>query len=500
VRSVLEKYQGLLLFEFLLAIFEAVLFSFGWLNAVLAVALVPASLALWFAARGLRDLVGETIGGKRLSLRFGMRHLMVFVCLTAVLFQLVRTLGWSLLWLIALALPPLVVAGVWLFIRSRGRTQQDGLVAVLGMAARRGLPLGPAVSAYAGLCEGRYRSRALSLADRLESGSSLPDALDALPGILPPDTAALARAGWDTNQFGPALAQAAESLRAQRRDAPSVRRTVSYPLFVLASVTMGATFMGFFITPKMRVILRDYGLAMPAPAQAAIQALDLLAMVFWMPVFLVLSAFKEVVEQFIAFSPIQSILFGVVASLVLIAGFLILCWWLVQVLNRALGNVIGIPTPDPIPRNRRGWRRSYSRDCSAVLRSLALGVESGLPMPDVLDRLAHSELGNRARWAVSGVRADIRAGRSWIASLALRKLIRPVDASVLTSAERVGNLAWALRERADALDRRRLLRLRTFAVILQPVTAVALGALVLLVALTYFLPLVAMIHAMVESV
>ncbi len=135
-----------------------------------------------------------------------------------------------------------------------------------------------------------------------------------------------------------------------------------------------------------------------------------------------------------------------------------------------------------------------------MLRSLALAVESGLPMVEVLDRLARSELSTKTCLAVLMVKADIRAGRPWIASLARRRLIRPVDASVLASAERVGNLAWSLRERADAFERRRNLRLRALAILLQPLAAIALGILVLLVALVYFLPLVTMISAMVDAI
>ncbi|HEU5117087.1 MAG TPA: type II secretion system F family protein, partial [Isosphaeraceae bacterium] len=464
------------------------------------VMLVPASLFVYFVGMWILRLSSVWIGGKSLTVRFGMRHLMVFVGLAAVGFQLARVLGWSLLWLVGLALPPMVVLGVWLFFRSWGRTQQDGLIAVLGMAASRGLPLGPAVSAYAALCGGSYRAQASALAQLLESGSTLPEALDAVPGLLPRDIAALARAGWDTNQLGPALERAGVTLRARRRDAPSLRRIIVYPLFIFGCVVVGVSFLGYFIMPKMRVILADYGVAMPASALAASKVLDFLAWLFWVPLYIVIRIAAGAIQGVYQVGPFPVPILNVVLALCLIGGFLILCWWLVRLVNRALGQVVGNSTPEYLPRRRRFVRASFSRDRAAVLRSLALAVESGLPMMEVLDRLARSELSARACVAVLMVKADIRAGRPWIASLALRHLIRPVDASVLTSAERVGNLAWSLRERAEAFERRRNLRLRAFAVLLQPLAAIALGILVLLVALAYFLPLVAMISAMVDSV
>ncbi len=369
------------------------------------------------------------------------------------------------------------------------------------MAARRGLPLGPAVSAYAGLCGGAYRARALAFANLLESGSTLPEALDALPGVLPPETAAIARAGWDTNQLGPALERACESRRVQRRDAPSARQIFAYPLFVFGFVMVGVSFLNYFVLPKMKAITSDFGLAMPGPSQFAGQILDFVSAIFWMPFAIVVMLLGELLRGGMSVAPIHSVLVGLLLGLALIAGFLVLCWWLVWMLNRALGQVVGSAKVERLPGRGRWWSwRSFSRDRATVLRSLALGVESGLPMVDVLDRLARSDLSTRLRVAVRWVEADLRAGRPWVASLAHRHLIRPVDASVLASAERVGNLAWCLRERADALDRRRNLRLRAFALVLQPVATVAIGGLVLLVALTYFLPLVAMISSLVDAV
>lgn len=497
LREVLERYQGVLLFEGLLGIFEIVLYGFGWINAVLAVVLVPGSLAAYFG--GVWAL--RRVGGRSVRLRFGMRHLMVFVCMAAVFFQLVKMMGWSLVWLVGMALPPFVVLGGWLFLRSRGSTQQEGMISVMGMAAKRGLPLGPAVRAYAGLCKGVYRRRAVDLAERMEGGLTLPEALDAVPGVLPADVAALARAGWDSNLLGAALERASEARRAEKRDAPTVRSIFAYPLFVLGFVMMGVGFLANFVLPKMQVITRDFGVAMPGATLVSIQILDVAMVILGLPFVAVFSVCEGLLRGSMSFDSVFVMFAAMVAVFGVIGGFVMICWWMVMGMNRALGHVVGNRFEGHLPRRRWWWvRRSFSRDCSAVLRSLALGVESGLPMVEVLDRLAGSELGTRVRMGVRWVEADLRAGRPWIASLARRHLIRPVDAAVLRTAERVGNLAWCLRERADALDRRRSLRLRALAVVLQPVAAIALGGLVLVAALTYFLPLVAMIQAMVDAV
>lgn len=500
----LRRFRGILILLVSLVVFEAVGFNFGWINATEVVALVPASLVLYLCARwSLRNA-----RGRRFAIFFGIRHIMVLVVVCAVLLQLTRTLGWSLFWLLFIALPPLLILGAWMFLTSGSRTQQEGLVSVLSMAASRGLPLAPAVAAYAVLCRGFYRAQVEALARQLEAGVALPSALDRLPSVLPADSSALARAGWDTNQLGPALERASETRRVLGRKNPSILRVLAYPAFVLLVTAQFLSFFSYFVRPKFRAILTDFGdvlpNGMPEPGRTANLILDRITEVAFMPFVFVGGAINEVFRALglNANPAIGVVIVFILLQLALLIGSIVLLVWIVRMLLWTIGFQAGDRTVYDRPgRLIPRWLRfsPRSQHAAVVLRGLALGVEAGLPMNDVLDRLACSELLVRVRRAVRWVQADIRAGRPWIGSLVKRRLIRPADAAVIASAERVGNLAWSLRDRADALDRRRLIRLRALALILHPLCVIALGLLVLVLAIVYFMPLVAMISGLVEN-
>jgi len=88
----------------------------------------------------------------------------------------------------------------------------------------------------------------------------------------------------------------------------------------------------------------------------------------------------------------------------------------------------------------------------------------------------------------------VTCGVDWVQSLRDRGLISAADLAVLHAAQRVGNLAWALREIADGHRRRLAYRWQTRLQILFPAAIVCFGLLVLLFWVSYFLPLIALIQ------
>ena len=89
--------------------------------------------------------------------------------------------------------------------------------------------------------------------------------------------------------------------------------------------------------------------------------------------------------------------------------------------------------------------------------------------------------------------SEVQAGADWIESLRRYRLIRASDAVVLSSAAAVGNLAWALHELAETAERRLATRVQAVIQTLFPVLVMFLGALVFLIGVAYFAPLVVLI-------
>ena len=138
------------------------------------------------------------------------------------------------------------------------------------------------------------------------------------------------------------------------------------------------------------------------------------------------------------------------------------------------------------------------RHAALVFRSLALTVEGGKPISLGLSMLTQHYPTWWVRRRLLSVEKEISQGADWIESLRYHRAIRSSDADVLRSAAEVGNLAWALLELAETAERRLATRFQMMVQTLFPIVVVALGVAVLIMAVAYFLPLVALITELTQ--
>ncbi len=93
----------------------------------------------------------------------------------------------------------------------------------------------------------------------------------------------------------------------------------------------------------------------------------------------------------------------------------------------------------------------------------------------------------------------IRAGTAWTVSLRRQELVAASEQAVLEAAQRVGNLAWALREMADRSRRRMVHRMEVLSRVLFPLGLLALGFAVLVIVVAYFTPLIFLISRLSQA-
>src|SRR5947209_8428504 len=80
---------------------------------------------------------------------------------------------------------PVLVGSIYHVATRLRAAQQEAMLWVLALAAERGRPLGPALRALAGQSLGNGRLRLLRVAECLDHGLALPDALDFVPRSAP---------------------------------------------------------------------------------------------------------------------------------------------------------------------------------------------------------------------------------------------------------------------------------------------------------------------------
>jgi protein transport protein HofC len=161
-----------------------------------------------------------------------------------------------------------------------------------------------------------------------------------------------------------------------------------------------------------------------------------------------------------------------------------------------------------IPFSFGGWmnyqapifdRLLSRRHMALVLRAISVVIEADKPIALGLSTLAEHYPARWIRRRLAKVEMDVRLGADWISALWQAGVIRRTDAEVLASAASVGNLAWACRELADSADRRQQLRIQVLTQAVFPMAVIAMGLGVALLALGYFLPVIALIRSLIDQ-
>ncbi len=125
-----------------------------------------------------------------------------------------------------------------------------------------------------------------------------------------------------------------------------------------------------------------------------------------------------------------------------------------------------------------------------VLRNLAQAVAVRRPLATALAGLELHHRRRHVRNRIRRVRDEVVRGRDCFGPLCRYGLISPREAAVLVSAERVGNLAWALEGIADNIECRQRAREQVIAEMVQPSIVIGLGLVVFCICTAIFLPLI----------
>jgi type II secretory pathway component PulF len=360
---------------------------------------------------------------------------------------------WNPLLMIAaglFVLPVLVGAAIHITAR-RKQARQEALLWVLALAADRERPLGNALKALGQQSTGGDRRYADRLAECLDHGLTLPDALDFVRGSVSPQARLMTRIGYEAGTLAPALRHAASPRSARTAGWQSFGSKVAYFCLVLLVIQIISGFIFYFILPKLEAIYRDFGMGLPEMTMFVVSIGSWLRNWFVLPVVAIFEGLLLIYLP-MAFS-----------------GY----------------SELHVPYVD---------RLFLRRHSIMVLRCLAMIVEGGRSIDLGFQILARWYPATWVRERLAGVYLAVNQGHDWIGSLRAFGLIGGTDAALLDSARRAGNLSWALRELAEGSARRLEYRLQVFGQILFTLTLLAIGTLVGFLAVAYFSPLVMLIQ------
>ena len=392
----------------------------------------------------------------RASTRAGLRlqHIMFAVGVSAFLMWLWQV---ATVWLFVLVFFLIVVAAVSaaVFFVRRNLSQQETLLWALAISAEKSLPLAPAALAFSDQFGNTFRWRIQLLAGLLNQGASLTEALDQVPNVFRREAQVLIWTGAATGTLPRALREAADLRDSRRASWGWLAGRFAYLVFLLLMIQMSLLFLIGMVAPRYTMIMTDFCLVLPPATSYAI------ALGQWL--------FNDYVVLTVA-----AIALEVLLVLVLPLSFFNVFQW-------------NIPALDSLFRRRHA---------NLVLRALALAVGGNRPISEGLGSLAATYPSGWVRQRLKKVETAVRGGHDWVNALATAGLLRRVDAAVLASAGRVGNLDWALRETAASGERRIGYWLQFWLQFLFPAVLLGLGAMIFLISLAYFTPLLTLIEAL----
>jgi type II secretory pathway component PulF len=332
--------------------------------------------------------------------------------------------------------------------------ERRSLLWMLMLAAQRRIPLETAARAFAQDRHDQIGARALDLAAYLEAGLPLALALKRSRLSFPHAVLLAAELGQQTDNLGNALQQALGSTD----DSEVILRSAMERAFYLAFLALFSLAMVAFlmlkIIPAFQKILYDFEFQMPPATMLLV----------------------EVARAFTDFWP-------VLLPLVAILAFALVGW---------LSYYTGFSSRY-LPGLSPTWHRA---DRSVIMLWLALAVRQNRPIPDMMRLIAGYLTRHRLRRKVEAAARRIDQGADWIECLRQVRLIRTAEVAVFRSAERTGNLAWALEEMSQSSSRRSIYRLRAFINLAFPAAIIAMGGSVLLVMFGILTPLIKMISGL----
>jgi type II secretory pathway component PulF len=296
-----------------------------------------------------------------------------------------------------------------------------------------------------------FDSRLSRLVDLLEDGVPLDRALRDVPGVVSREIALAVTIGRFTGQLTQALKRLPDRHSASQWVELAPR--LLYPFLVLGELLFITTFLMIFVMPKFEKIMLEFKMKLPYATEFLIDISRWFVKYPWMVVLL---------------------------WLLVLVGFNVLLFS-----SRAKWHC-------PLV----GWvYRLHAR--GQFLRMLGLMLETGRPLPEILDWVLHSELLPSAiATRAARLATDLEEGVPLAESLTRHGLATEPMQGLIASAQKAQNLPWALEELGDSLMRRSARTSYRIVMVLFPLSIFACACLVGFVAVAMFQPLVTLIEGM----
>lgn len=314
----------------------------------------------------------------------------------------------------------------------------------------------PIIRSIRGLGE-TARSRELAvilndIADRLEAGTTLAGAMQNHGDVFSDLALAMVHVGENTGQLDEAFLRLTSILELERETKRRIKQATRYPTFVLVALFVALMIINFFVIPRFAAVFSKLGADLPLATRILVGTSHFL-----------------INNWYFMFGVAVITTYGVSAWLKTIEGRLTWDRWKLKV------PVIG-PLMEKVALSR------FARNLSHTL-SAGMTVTHALSV--VADAVDNTWIARHVR----EMRSSIERGDSLLRSAQHSQMFTPLILQMIAVGEETGAVDDMLVNAADFYDEEVDYDLKRLAESIEPLLIVAMGVLVLILALGVFLPM-----------
>ena len=291
-----------------------------------------------------------------------------------------------------------------------------------------------------------------SLKESLEAGRDLSSAMRQHPEAFSPFYVAMVRVGEATGRLDEIFLQMFSHMEFERETRARIKEALRYPSFVLIAMVVAVAIINVFVIPAFAKVYAGMGAELPLMTKILIETSRL------------------------------TIAYG---GHILAVGFLA---------------IVGFRLWKASEGGRLVWDRFKMRipltgtivlksTLARFARTLSLSLKSGIPAAQALSVVAEVTDNAWVASRVEGMRNGIERGESVLRTAQAAAVFNPVVLQMIAVGEETGSIDELMQEVADMYEREVDYEIKTLSARIEPLIIVAMGGIVLVLALGVFLPM-----------
>jgi len=290
------------------------------------------------------------------------------------------------------------------------------------------------------------------ISGRIKEGSSLSESLELFPGVFSSMYCAMVRTGETSGDLKNTLKRLADYIEAEEEFRNSLRSAMVYPFFIFAVSALTVVVLLVFVIPRLVVMFRDMGQALPLPTRMLIGISDFLRDYWW----------------------------------IIIGGIFIIVFFLRRMYKS--------------PKGRLSWDNfrlkaaffgevTLKAEVARLMRTLSLLLSSGITITTALD-ISASVLDNQVlKKEMLKFKEQISSGSSLYQAFKDSKLFPELVVNIISVGEETGALDKSLMNVAVDYEREVDRTLKDFIRLLEPVIILVMGLIVGFIVISMLLPI-----------